>query len=882
MKKTIKLLALLLALLMVTSIVLVACDNSDDDDTDGSATYTYTGAFSMSPSTWNPHKYKSSTDSVPLDYTTSGWYEFDWNEAHTGFELVPVLAESDPVDVTDEYVGTKWATLAKISEGDTGRVFRIHLNKDAKWDNGETITADDYIYSMQQLLSPQLINYRASDYYQGASGIVGARNYFYSNRTVYSEQAGDKYESLAEADKTAIIFSLGTDYDTVSAVRKYWSRNFGDSSYEYDLGLVTRNLSQLGYDYMGHYPAEEGEEQGKEEWRNVAAQIAALEGKTLAAIEADESSAALLLSLVQWWAEDEEATLETDDALDFFLAPVHYDEASWDDVGFLKIDDYTIDWICTGSLEGFFIKRNLGNSFLVYQPIYDKCKTQNPTTGVWTSTYGTAVDKYMGYGPYKMTKYIADQIMEFEKSSTWFGFTEKYADTYSTFEREIDGATVQQYQTTKVTLRYVPEITTREQMFLTGQLVGLGLDKDLLAKYLSSRALYYAQGSVTYYGIIASDFENLQAREATKNGVQNYNPETYDGSTQKYNKTILSIKEFRMALAYGLNRDAVAQLMPGSSAAFSLFSGAVLSDPITGATLNSHESIKKAICEFWGVTWGEGGDFATLDAAYKALTGYDPERARQLINTAVDKAIEQKLMGPDTIVSIEYGASSQSETEVKWYETFRDQFLELMKGTKLEGKFEYTANYTLGNEYGDRIRTGSVDTAWGFGFSGAELDPFGFMEVFVDSAFNSDGFQYDRWVNWEGTNITISLDIDGQGAKEYTYDVPQWFFIINGGETVWGEDYEMAIGLPDWSYGKVSDDIRVEVLAAMQKTILSNYTTIPMSVDGGAQLKSYKINYGLETYNMFIGFGGIRFITYNYTDAEWDAFVSSQGGRLSY
>jgi oligopeptide transport system substrate-binding protein len=30
------------------------------------------------------------------------------------------------------------------------------------------------------------------------------------------------------------------------------------------------------------------------------------------------------------------------------------------------------------------------------------------------------------------------------------------------------------------------------------------------------------------------------------------------------------------------------------------------------------------------------------------------------------------------------------------------------------------------------------------------------------------------------------------------------------------------------------------------------------------------------------GFGGLELMSYNYTDAEWDAYVASQGGTLNY
>jgi hypothetical protein len=31
-----------------------------------------------------------------------------------------------------------------------------------------------------------------------------------------------------------------------------------------------------------------------------------------------------------------------------------------------------------------------------------------------------------------------------------------------------------------------------------------------------------------------------------------------------------------------------------------------------------------------------------------------------------------------------------------------------------------------------------------------------------------------------------------------------------------------------------------------------------------------------------MGFGGVKYYTYEYSDAEWDAFVAEQGGTLVY
>ena len=840
--------------------------------------YTYNAAFSLSPSTWNPHQYKSTTDAVVHDYTTVGWWDWDFNDDFSGFEWVDVMAIGEPTDVTSTYAGEAkgWG----IKEGETNRAFRIKLNPDAKWDNGDSITADDYIYSLQKLLDPNLLNYRASNMYGSAGGIIGAKSYFYSGRSGW-DAASVTYEEGEYTDEELATFvwtwGNGTVNGATNDLRAYYQGVYG-SSYP---NMMGSSLSASAW-LLG---ANAGFSLGI---TLTAAQIESLEGKTMAEINADPTLKAYADEIIEAWGED---------VVYMTIAKYSFPEVSWDKVGLIKVDDYTLDWLCEGQLFDFYIRYNLGLT-LVYKPLYEACLKQDPVTKVWSSTYGSSVDTWMGYGPYILTQYITDQLMVFEKNPDFFLFQDKYAEDWGTFVREIDGETVEQYQATKVVLRYAPDLSTREQMFLRGELVGLGLDADLLAKYSTSRSLYYTKGASTFYGIIASDYDNLVEREAILNNVK-YDAATYDGSKQAKNKTILAIKEFRQALCLGLDRFALCQaLSPAATPAKSLFSDLIVADPNNGINLNNIEAVRAAICEYWGFTKQANGKWLdpdgetvwdTTDKAYNSITGYDPDYARELIDIAVDKAIELGWMSANSIVSIEYCAADDSDIEKKYYEAFRDAYTNLMKGTKLENKFEYTANYTLGSDFGDIIRTGSCDTAWGFGWSGGEFDPYDLFQVYVDAAFDDDGYQYDCWIDWSDTDVKITLPVnaetgeyDASAKTEMTYNVAEWFFIINGGEEIFGENYPEAAGLPNWSFGNMSDTVRATVLAEIQKTVLLNYTTIPMYCQGGAQLKSYQINYGREGYTFPMGFGGLRYVTFNYNDAEWAAFLASQGGILTY
>ena len=75
---------------------------------------------------------------------------------------------------------------------------------------------------------------------------------------------------------------------------------------------------------------------------------------------------------------------------------------------------------------------------------------------------------------------------------------------------------------------------------------------------------------------------------------------------------------------------------------------------------------------------------------------------------------------------------------------------------------------------------------------------------------------------------------------------------------------------------------RLQILGALEGTVLQNYNFIPIMDDAGAQLRGRQIKYYTEEYIFGLGFGGLKYYTYAYTDAEWDAYVAANKGMLDY
>ena len=78
------------------------------------------------------------------------------------------------------------------------------------------------------------------------------------------------------------------------------------------------------------------------------------------------------------------------------------------------------------------------------------------------------------------------------------------------------------------------------------------------------------------------------------------------------------------------------------------------------------------------------------------------------------------------------------------------------------------------------------------------------------------------------------------------------------------------------------DKARFAILTTLESAVLSTYSMIPMVDDSTAALKGMQVQFYTEEYIFGVERGGIKYMTYHYTDAEWEAFVASRGGELIY
>lgn len=847
------------------------CDHVDEDGNrvcdkcDMALDYTYNTYTTTFGTSWNPHTYQTANDSTVLDYTTVGFYTFDYNETKDGFVVVPEMAAAMPVDVTEDYVG-EWG----IEEGDKSVAWLIELRDDLAWEDGTPITAHDFVASADRLLDPVAINYRADQLYSGDLALVNAKNRFYSGRYTKSFAPMIAVGYVPVEDLT-----VGENGQYETAAGKLWFNpkdgNQWSSNSLYDYAAAGY-LTIYATDADGN-PVLDADGNpvvvvdALPAFKNV---LAKADEEGYVAVDAQVAEDLMLCVAVLHGctsADEYQAAMDEIDPdhvkypagyayiewEEFIYYDGNYPETSFEDVGIRALSDTELVIFLESPLDGFYLHYSLtGNFGLVKTDIYDRCASVD-ANGVYTNTYGTSKETYMGFGPYKLETFQLDKQLVFTKNDNWYGHS--------------DPAREGQFQTTRVVIDKYENDDTAFTAFLQGKLDAKGLDVDHIADYTSSSRIYYTDGASTWFIAMNPNEEAFTEWEANNPGKD---------------KSILGMKEFRMAISFSLNRqDFINALDPMGSIGLALFNNMICSDPENGTMYRTEEAAKDTILEFWGVSQddiGAGKLYPTKDEAIASITGYNLEGAKELFNQAYDKAVaEGKYNGTDTIEICIGTPNATSKFYTNGYNFLVDNYTEAVKGTKLEGKLTFTNNNTLGNGFADALRANTVDMLFGVGWQGSALNPYGLI-----GAYTYEDYQYDP--AWDTSTAMMQFTINGE---VYEASVLDWTYAIEGEvvkitNVATGAAVDYTCGTSAVKADPAKQEERILLLAALERAVLNNYDMIPTHNEASASLLGYQVEYGTQEYVYGVGRGGIQYMTYNYTDVEWEEYLAEQGGVLKY
>lgn len=861
-----KILALLLALVMAVAVfagcqtpaepsdATSAPDASGDPsgeatDAPEADTYTYQDSVSVMATNWNPHTYQTTDDAYPSDTADIriGLYDLIFNdelhpvegkEPFTGYVVLPEMAASLPVDVTEQ-VKAEHPEFGIPEDMTSGYAYTIDLNPDACWEDGTPINADTYVYSMQKLLDPKLLNYRAVDYYGQNFSIAGAEEYANAGRTV-------DLDNYAMSGYTLEDLTLGEDGQYVSPEGSpmFVGVNFDLSWTAQNGGTLQELVEAYGDQYFN-----------MERWEEL---VALADENGLAPLT--EDSYAMLVSLISTdaWMEDES------NAPCYFVERKTYPEVDFSTVGLYKSGDYQITLVLDKALAGFNLYYSLTSNWIVKEDLYESCLTSSTGADgveVWSSTYNTSVETTSSYGPYKLVEFQTDKFMRYEKNENWYGWTDgkhEYVDPN-------DGQTYPMYQTTAIECEVVEEAATRKLMFLRGELMGYGLGSEDFDTYRSSEYCYATPAETIFFLILNGYLEAIQSREAAA-----------DFDQTQYDLETMTVLEFRKAVALTYDKDLfAATVSPARSGGYGIIGNAYVWDVDTGALYRDTDQAKQALCNAYSVDVSE---YASLDEAAASITGYDPEQAKVFYGEAFTKALEAGYITDedgdgisDQTVRIEYCISADSKFMTQTIDYLNEKMAEVTAGTPFEGKVQFVKSAPYGNEWSDRIREGLSDTVLA-GWQGSALNPFSLTDQYVNPAYMYDA----NWFDATTVDMTLELTVDGE-ARSITMNLREWSDALNGAAvtTEDGNTYNFGDGMAD-------PQDRLTILAAIETQILGTYNYLPMLQEGSMALLSQQVYYVVEEYNPILGRGGIQYLRYNYDDAEWAAYVAENGGELTY
>lgn len=780
-------------------------------------TYTYNTYFIDSPDSMNPHTYSVNTAKDISQYTTSTLYAYDYNESGDGFVIAPEMAAAMPIDVTAQYVGDEWS----IDESDSARAWLISLRGDLKWEDGSAITAYDFSESAKRLLDSGANNSNAKSLYSSKLVIANAKAYHDSGTTAMLP-ANKAYDSYSDDLDDKLIFSIGA-----GEAESYIRTAVGFPS-SYDVKKTADYLIQSYGRYMPEFTTEAA---------------IAMEGKTLKEIKSDPN-------LEKAWNSALKFAYKFNlNELSFCITLKHYPTVTFDQVGIKALSNTELVIILENSLDGFDLNSSLISTLgLVHIATYDTCVSTDEN-GNYVNTYGTSKDTYMSFGPYKLSEYSIDDVIVLEKNKKWFGYSDS---TYTG-----------QYQTTGIVFTKYESKDAALEAFIRGEIDYVDLPYQNGNDYLDSDRAYYVNSTNTFFIAMNPNLDAFSKWEEKNPG---------------YNKSIMTVTEFRMALSYALDREGFIKAVdPFSTPAFSIFNNVICADPESGTMYRNTEAAKDALLEAWGINSndiGEGLLYPTKDYAISDITTGADIKAKELFNEAYDKAVEAGIYnGTDTILITIGMPTSVAKYYRNGYEFLVNNFTEAVKGTKLEEKLTFNSDSTLSSSFTPPLTANVVDLLFGVGWSASALNPYG-----VIGSYTEKGYQYDPSF-WDTSKTMMQFDING---VTYEASVLDWTYAIEG-DTVQIQNTKTGEYI-DYSCGKNNNDPdeRIRLLAALECIILKNYNMIPINNSASVFMLGYQVDYGSNKYVYGIGYGGVRYMKYDYSDAEWNDFVKDVNLSLRY
>lgn len=828
-KKLLMLIAMVLVVVLCAS-VLTAC-KKDKGNGDGNVTkpgtgwedpkmYTMREYTSQMPSQWCTILSSDNVNNTMESYFTSAFYEFNYKFDANG-KIVPGAYTVEYSAATKlEDVTKKYAgKYGLAADAEKGQAFAMTLRNDLKWDDGTPIKAADFVYTMSQQLSPKYLFATASNYYSGNYVIHNAQNY------VKQGQSGwfSAVDVAAYGASISSFEGLYFDAKNVKAFESIFKTADMTKLTELKSYFVSNGVNV--FDELVQYAGDKRTPLTQELFDKIKGLFAADGG--------------LNSSVSGWGWADEEIGY-------FTVVNYTYPEMDFSKVGYFVGDnEYELVMVIDGTLNPLDAEGNLtyeagyyfSNWPLVKKDLWERCEDQSKTP--YANSYCTTQEKSASWGPYKLTNYQDQKTYTVSRNDKWFGYgLPQYAN---------------QYQTDAIVTEKIEEWDTAWLAFQKGNLDGIGMDVKIAADYRTSKRAYFTPETYTF------DL-NIQSNATSK--------------TDKRNNLLLNYADFRKAISLSLDRDDYcAKNNPSSQAALGLLNSMYYYDVENGKVYRDTIQAKEAILNAYGATKNADGSwkvgettYTDIEDALDATTGYNLTLARQLVESAVAQAKKDGKYSDGDEIILTYGIETQSANTDRVKNWFQAAFDNMTKGTSIEGKVKIEYFMFSSATWSEQFADGEYDLCFG-AWGNAPFNP----AYLLCETQISDENRYA--VKWDPTTVEVTVKAtpdDKHKDGNYTYNLAQWRLILQGKD-----------GCPV-NFKNFPMEDQLAALGAVETAILKEYYSIPVFSRYSASLMGYKVDYISYEYNTFMGYGGIRYMTFNYDDTAWAEFVASNNNILNY
>ena len=804
-----KLLSLVLAVVMVLGLVACGGGNTETKPVETTPvaeapSYTLNYYTSALGTVWNPHNWDTNGDSAILGYLETPLASMSILDSENGVYQWVYEAATYVKDVTAENQGdlTKYQVTLPVGktaeEVTSGYVYEIGLNPDMKWENGTPINADTYIYSMKALLDPDMKNYRANLYYAGESAVAGGNAYYYSKDAGLYVPYTSVHDSLDDAIAAGDVFV---------DCHGFWGA-------------------------AGYIDAE----------GNEVPQYVSINDETVYSADGAGDDAFSGKSLYEGYG----SYMQVGGGYESYVAVFQANErmgAGWDEVGCYKVDDYTIRYVCQTALDINYFLVSCSSNWLVYEDLYEAGK--DTTGALVTTNYNTSKETTMSYGPYRIESLQEGKQLVYVKNENWYGYEEQADGSLKAMSSWlIDGESRERYQTNKIVIDVMDDDAAK-QAFLKGELSEWTPSADDTLAYATSERLYKVEETYTQSFFFNTSVEALKTMDASK------------GNT---NSVVLSNENFRKAFSLAVDREELVGATSGYKPAYAIMNNLyfydVYNDP--NSSYRNSEDAMQAICNLYGVEYGEGTAYATLRDAYLSINGYNLTEAKALMATACTELVEAGLYtaGEPIVIRIGWAKGALDSAANQQLALINKYINAAVEGSGF-GTVTFEAVGNIENRY-DAVPQGEYAIGYG-AWGGAAFYPFRNFQVYCDP----DQYSVNEMGCWDPATEELTLNVDGE---QVTMTWQAWSRALVG----------------TGPYAGASNETKLSITAQMEELYLKKYYRIPLMSTTACFMVSYQLDYYTENYNIMYGFGGLELMTYNYNDAEWADFIAESNGAISY